>query len=253
MIEKIKDIYIYIDEAGTLVEKDENKYFILSCYITDSPQQIKDELDSLYNNIINEPYLAFEVANFKRQGFHACENHPDIRSRFYSLLLGLNIRIYSVVINKKSRVFESLQTRFDESDDLYAFFVRVLLKDRILSERSHNIHIIFEEYGSSIGRHLSNMEKVISRIIGEIKVNGVKDRISIDVEIHSKEDILLSVIDYTNFVIFQMLKDIPADKNTRMIANFKLIEPKIASLYSMHNAKHYNSRNIINFEEITVG
>lgn len=121
MIEKIKDIYIYIDEAGTLVEKDENKYFILSCYITDSPQQIKDELDSLYNNIINEPYLAFEVANFKRQGFHACENHPDIRSRFYSLLLGLNIRIYSVVINKKSRVFESLQTRFDESDDLYAF------------------------------------------------------------------------------------------------------------------------------------
>ena len=53
MIEKIKDIYIYIDEAGTLVEKDENKYFILSCYITDSPQQIKDELDSLYNNIIN--------------------------------------------------------------------------------------------------------------------------------------------------------------------------------------------------------
>ena len=54
MIEKIKDIYIYIDEAGTLVEKDENKYFILSCYITDSPQQIKDELDSLYNNI--KPY-----------------------------------------------------------------------------------------------------------------------------------------------------------------------------------------------------
>lgn len=50
-----------------------------------------------------------------------------------------------------------------------------------------------------------------------------------------------------------MLKDIPADKNTRMIANFKLIEPKIASLYSMHNAKHYNSRNIINFEEIKVG
>ena len=49
MIEKIKDIYIYIDEAGTLVKTDENKYFILSCYITDSPLQIKDELYSLYS------------------------------------------------------------------------------------------------------------------------------------------------------------------------------------------------------------
>ena len=108
MIEKIKDIYIYIDEAGTLVKTDENKYFILSCYITDSPLQIKDELYSLYESIINTPYLAYEIENFKHQGFHACENHPDIRSRFYSLLLGLNIRIYSVVINKKSRVFERL-------------------------------------------------------------------------------------------------------------------------------------------------
>ena len=35
-----------------------------------------------------------------------------------------------------------------------------------------------------------------------------------------------------------------------MIANFKLIEPKIALLHSLHNGKYYSSRKNINFKEI---
>lgn len=243
----MKDVYLYIDESGTLVKDDDSKFFIISCYITDSPLQIQEDLQTLYNDIVNDPYLAFEINEFYEQGFHACENHFDIRSKFYSLLVKLNIRIYSIVISKESKCYEELCNHYNNTEDLYAFFARELLFDRIQSERMNHIHFVFEEYGSSIQKHKSNMQKVVARIAKEVRG---KNDISIDVDIHSKEDILLSVIDYVNFVIFQLLKDIEPAKNLRMIANFKLIEPKIALLHSLHNGKYYSSLKNINFEEI---
>lgn len=246
----IKDTYIFIDEAGTLAQDDDNKYFILSCYITDTPARIKTELYTLRTQIMDDPYNAFDIAKFDRQGFHACENHPDIRSAYYKVLLRLNIRIYSVVIDKKSDLFHDLMSKFNDIHKLYSFFVRQLLYDRILSEWQNRIHIVFEEYGSSITKHKSEMNNTVSIIIKELATNGLKSNVLFDVDVHSKEDILLSVVDYTNFVLFQMLKDIDPSKNTRMIANFKLIEPKIAILHSLHNAQYYNSKKSINFEEI---
>lgn len=238
---------MYIDESGTLVKDDDSKFFIISCYITDSPLQIQENLQILYDDIINDPYFAFEINKFREQGFHACENHFDIRSKFYSLLVRLNIRIYSVVISKESQCYKELCNRHNNTEDLYAFFARELLFDRIQSERNNHIHFVFEEYGSSIQKHKSNMLNVVTRITKEVRR---KNDIVIDVDIHSKEDMLLSVIDYTNFVIFQLLKEIDPVKNARMIANFKLIEPKIALLHSLHNGKYYSSLKKINFEEI---
>lgn len=243
-------IYIYVDEAGTLVLGDVDRFFLLSCYITDTPNIIKSELLTLQNKILNEPYYAFDIERFKQQGFHACDNHPDIRSGYYKLLLRLNIRIYSIVIDKYSDFFKNLTKRFSISRELYSFFVRELLYDRLLSERRNKIHIIFEEYGSSITKHKTDMTDVLMRIMREMKCNGVKDKISFDVDVHSKDDILLSVIDYVNYVLFQMLKDIDPKNNVRMNANFKLIEPKIANLHSLHNSQYYHSRKNINFEEI---
>lgn len=250
MIPGRKDVWIYIDEAGKLSQDDASDYFVLSCCVTDNPTKIKEKLCSLREDILKNPYYADFLEDFERQGFHASKNHPDILAEYYKLLFRLNLRIYSVVINKDTDVFSNLVAQYNRPLELYPFFARTLLRDRILSERQNNIHIIFEEYGSSITKHKTDMTDVVRAIVKECVNNGVKQDILFDVDIHTKEDLLLSTVDFANYVLFQMLKDVDPKKNTRMISNFNLIEPKIAHLHSFHNRKHYHSPKKINFDEI---
>lgn len=238
------DVYIYIDESGTLTKNDD--YFILSCFISDSIDMIREQLDKLRKDILSSPYFYAYRDLFLRQGFHACDNHPDIRSRYYALLPKLNIRIYSLIIKKSSNYFSNICQKCASNDEIYACFVKTLLFDRIESECMKPIHIIFEEYGDSITRHKTNMQNIV-RHISQYISNKRRHNINVDVEIHKKDDIVLSVIDYTNYILYQILNN---DNNTRMMDNFKLIEPKIALLYSLHNKKFYGRRKRINFAEI---
>ncbi|MDE5544247.1 MAG: DUF3800 domain-containing protein, partial [Bacteroidales bacterium] len=91
-----QDVYLYIDESGTLTKGDD-EFFIMSCFITDSVETLKAQLEDLKKKIKESPYFYAQRKAFLRQGFHACENHPDIRAKYYTLLPKLNIRIYSIV------------------------------------------------------------------------------------------------------------------------------------------------------------
>ncbi len=238
------DVYIYIDESGTLTKND--GFFILSCFITDSIATIKEQLSKLKEDILSNPYFYAYRGPFLRQGFHACDNHPDIRSQYYALLPKLNIRIYSLVINKSSNCFSDIYRKCASDDELYAFFVKKLLTDRIKSEYMKQIHIIFEEYGNSITKHKANMRNVVFNI-SQCVSNKRRHNINIDVDIHKKDDIALSVVDYTNYILYQILSN---NNSPRMMDNFNLIKPKIALVYSLHNKKFYDRRKSINFAEI---
>lgn len=242
----IRSVYFYIDESGTLQNNTEDNFFILSCFITDTPDHIRSALKSLRDEILSDPYNFKRRQKFQQDGFHAAKNHPDIRTSVYTLLLGLNFRAYSVVIDKTAPLFQELTQRF-ASEELYNYFVRELLYDRVLSERDSELNFIFEEYGNSKTKHKDAMTTVISRICQEIRKNGASKEIFINVAVESKDELLLAVTDYINFVIFQMLQDAPQD---RMKENFIIIEPKIALLHSLHNREYYHSRNSINFEAI---
>ena len=87
------------------------------------------------------------------------------------------------------------------------------------------------------------MEDVIGTLISE-----VGDGIEYTVEVCSKDNIILSVVDYINYILYQLLNH--PRVGTRMMDNFKLVEPKIASLHLLHAKAYYGRRKNINFEEI---
>lgn len=241
----IHDVYLYIDESGTLA-KGGDDFFIMSCFITDSVETIRVQLEELKKEIKESPYFYAQRKVFLKQGFHACENHPDIRAKYYTLLPKLNVRIYSIVINKTSHCFSDICCKYTTNEAIYAYLVKKLLFDRVQGEYKKRIHIVFEEYGPSIPKHQANMQKIVSGI--SQKISGrYKYDIVFDVEVHKKDDIALSVIDYVNYILCQILNK---DDNARMMDNFNLIEPKIALLHSLHNDKFYNRRKRINFAEI---
>ena len=236
------DIYFYIDESG-LLRGEEERFFLISCIATDTPKHIESTLNQLQQNICSNPYYLPIRDKFRNQGFHAVSNHPDIRTEVYKIIPYMNMRVYTIVLDKFSDFYKDVSSRYNFDIDFYAFLIKQLLRDRVKSEKENHIHFIFEEYGGTIAHHKNRMEDVIGTLISE-----VGDGVEYVVEVCSKDNIILSVVDYVNYILYQLLNH--PGTGTRMMDNFKLVEPKIASLHLLHTKVHYGRRKNINFEEI---
>lgn len=240
-------IYYYIDETGTLdpSKSEKDRFFVLSCNVTDTPEDIRSSLTDLKNEIENNPYFASQLEKFQKKGFHASANHFDIRAKYYSKLHSLNFRTYSVIVDKWCSKFNDLVSR----DRAYYEILFVLLYKRILSNRQFYNIIILEEYGKKPQNHLKKAKLIVEDIIQQIKekydINPV-----VDVVVHDKSDINLSMVDYMNYVLFHMLSPKPYN---RMKENFSLIEPKIGLVHSFFEKKFFSERNRINFDDIKSG
>ena len=236
------DIYFYIDESG-LLRSDKERFFIISCVATDTPDQIEATLYQLRQDICDHLYYFPYREKFISHGFHAVSNHPDIRTEMYKIIPYMNMRVYTIVLDKFSDFYKDVSSRYNFDIDFYAFLIKQLLRDRVKSEKDNHIHFIFEEYGGTIAHHKNRMEDVIGTLISE-----VGDGVEYVVEVCSKDNIILSVVDYINYILYQLLNH--PGTGTRMMDNFKLVEPKIASLHLLHTKVHYGRRKNINFEEI---
>lgn len=237
-----KDIYFYIDESGSLSGLNE-RFFLMTCMITEDPTQIKGVLEDLRNYICNAPYYVSYKDKFLQTGFHATENHPDIRAEVYKRLDAMNMRLYSIILDKSSDTYKDIRSRLITDDAIYLFLIKNLLSKRLVSERNNRLHIMLEEYGSKIMNHKNSMESIVKEIACYYRLNLIYE-----LEVCSKDNIVLSVVDYVNYVLYQILNG--TKNNTRMIDNFKLIQPKVALLHDLHNKQYYGRNKHISFEEI---
>lgn len=240
----MKNTYYYIDEAGGIDTN--SKFFILGCYKTDSPQDVCSALDSLKKEILNAPYFAYERNKFLKQGFHACDNHHDIKSRFYNLVSTLNVRFYVLLLKKDSVFFQKMKNDKLTPTQIYNMCIIKLLSDRLTKTRNdHNI-IIFEQYGSKPTNWLKNVENELQQIDTKIEDKfGIK--ISYKVDVHDKSDLNLSVIDYINYLFVQFFEK--ENVLNRMSENFSILEPKIALIYKMDKDLFYDKNKRFNINE----
>lgn len=108
-----------------------------------------------------------------------------------------------------------------------------------MSEKNEDITFIFEEYGSKPSNYKTALEIMFSEIKEKLALRfGIID-INYTFEVHSKKDILLSVVDYAIFSLYQMLN---GDNSPRMQHNFNMVEPKMGLLCLWHNSTFYSSK-----------
>lgn len=240
----MKENFYYIDEAGGL--SDDSGFFILGCYKTDTPEEIRLELQKLKESILNSPYFSAQRSKFIKDGFHATNNHPDIWSRYYNLLATLNIRAYILVLKKESDLFKSFLAKKYTSDDIYNLCIKKLLSDRLTKTRNESNTIIFEEYGSKPPKWLSNVNEVLAETVNNIN-HKFESNIAYTVEVRSKSDLNLSIIDYINYLFFQLFEG--SKMRERMLQNFTILEPKIALIYKMDKDQYFDNTKRININE----
>ena len=110
------DIYFYIDESG-LLRSDKERFFIISCVATDTPDQIEATLYQLRQDICDHPYYFPYREKFISHGFHAVSNHPDIRTEMYKIIPYMNMRVYTIVLDKFSDFYKDASSRYTSDID----------------------------------------------------------------------------------------------------------------------------------------
>ena len=197
----------------------------MGCYVTDDVESIEIKLSQLQDDLSKELYFEPYVKSMdKNKGFHAVEDHFDIRSRVYSLIPLLNFRSYFVILNKnKERVNDEKQT--------YLMLLNSLLKNRLIKNKMFENIVFFEKLTF---KNYSQKE-ILSEYFKEF-IN-----IKVTFEIIDKCN-LLSLIDYQNYVLYTLLKDSDQiRKEIRMVQNFENLQPKIG-LIQIANSNYFFTR-----------
>lgn len=221
-----KTNYFYIDEGGSVGSNSD--FFIHGCIKTDSTRVLENALLKLREEIIDNLYYEEFVERIKEEGFHAVDNHPDIKTEFYKLLPLLNYRAYFVILNKKSDFYYKLSQEKEEFE-IFEYSLNKLLKDRIIKNR-HDKNVFYFERIDIKKRSLNTILKNI--------FDGLDSSYDCEYHIVGKEVENLAVIDYLNYIFVQIYKGLARSKKDefdRMKLNFNLVKSKIGVINMLHN------------------
>lgn len=159
----------YVDEAGDgvlfgpmgrdrLQDEDAPKFFMLGMVRcadeADTARQLAGLRASLQvNPLYSTIYSLKPEANKTARAFHAKDDHPEIRSKVFELLVGLDFKFYAVIKDMRA-VRGYVQSRNDmdaayryRPNELYDLTVRMLFKQRLHQEDHYKV--VFARRGKS--------------------------------------------------------------------------------------------------------
>ncbi len=117
MNNKNKKKYFFVDESGDpyffnrkrkciIGEEGCSKVLILGFISTENPKKLRDEVMKLKKEVENDQYL-HKIPSIKKtiKAFHAKDDCPEVREKFFKLIKKLNFRAEFVVARKLKNIF----------------------------------------------------------------------------------------------------------------------------------------------------
>lgn len=223
-----KTNYFYIDEAGSLGNNSD--VFIHGCIKTDTSIILEDALTELKNDLLDELYFEGLNERIKKEGFHAAANHPDVKAQVYKLLPHLDYRGYFVILDKTTAYYKKLKEQ-KKDYEIFEYTLHKLLKDRIIKNKADKNVFYFERI---------NIKKKALSVILKDFFNSFDSSYDCEYHIVGKEVDNIAVIDYLNYILIKILKNLKMSKDEkklkvdRMKLNFNLINSKIGIINILH-------------------
>ncbi|SIS57310.1 hypothetical protein SAMN05421786_101276 [Chryseobacterium ureilyticum] len=226
-----KNFYYFIDESGHI--NNNQDIFLFGCIKTDTPILSEETIEALREELKSELYFE-DYQDALNNPFHAVDDHPDVRTAFYKIIPFLNFRAFFEVIIKKTKYFSDLKANKNDHE-IIKEMIRRLIRPRVLLNPTDK-HIIFIET-------LEVENKSLKIIVDEIKTEFTN--IDIEITILDKGNHNLSLIDYLNYIIFNIFeKDKKKfEKNLRQQQNFNIIKEKIALIHIWNSDEYFSRRS----------
>lgn len=159
----------HVDEAGDgvlfgskgrnrLNDPDASRYFMLGMVRCADDDAAAAALATLRHGLLASPLYASipsmqPTAEKTARGFHAKDDHAEVRSKVFELLLTLDFKFYAVVKDMRViRGYVDSRSQMDSSyryrpNELYDLAVRMLFKQRL--HQADHYRIVFARRGSS--------------------------------------------------------------------------------------------------------
>ena len=162
--------HYFVDEAGdsTLFNKKGevllgtqgcSRYFMLGLLQVGNPETLAEEMNSLRNRLLSDPYFSGEPsmqlhAHKTAVAFHAKDDLPEVRRELFALLTKRqDLKFFAIIRDKKALLSYVRQHnqrdpeyRYD-TNELYDYLVRSLFRDRLHIKDAYQIY--FAKRGSS--------------------------------------------------------------------------------------------------------
>lgn len=240
--------HFYIDETGHL--GNDSKFFIHGCIKTDTPDILEKALSELKQELYDDLYFDSFSSEIRNKGFHAVDNHPDVRTHLYKLLPLLDYRAYFVVIDKTTEYFNKLKKEKQEYE-IFEYSIRKLLTDRILKNRYDKNVFYFEQ--------IDIKKKSLNTILKDF-FSSIGSQFDCEYHIVEKDSENLAVIDYLNYILNQVVKskqNNPTKKTNKPDSwelKFNMINTKIGVINILHNgtflSRKKKSNNTIEYKNL---
>jgi len=249
--------WFFVDESGdpTFYDRQGNlivgqpgcsSILILGFIETQTPDAIRKAVLDLKSEVVNDPYFRdFPSIQQTTIAFHAKNDLPEIRYRFFKLISGLDIRAQFIVARKVERVFRN---RFNAQETAFYDHLVSLLFQNALHRVENNL-IYFSKRGSRDRQAplLNAIQLGLERFMAKWNVKPAST-FSVQAQTPVGEP-CLSVIDYMNWAVYRAF-------NRREMRYYRTVEEKVdllVDLYDIGNYPNnwYSHRNPFDIEKTT--
>ena len=250
-------IWYFVDESGdaTFYNRRGNlivgqqgcsKLLILGFVETKNPTAIRTSVLELQHELLDDPYFQ-EIPSFRKTAtaFHAKDDAPEIRYRFYKLINRLEFRAQFIVARKIERVFR--KDFHSREGTFYDHLVSQLFQNVL--HRFEDNQIYYAKRGSrdrqlplkaAIQRGVEQFEdKFATKVVSSYKIQAQTP----------KGEPCLSVIDYMNWAVHRAF----TRKEMRFYREVEQHVDLLVDLYDVINYPNnwYHKKNPFNIEKIT--
>lgn len=240
----IKNVWIFIDESGkpevfsargeNLVEKNcASKYLVLSAIRTKNQLRLQQQITDFKCRLLKDETLKkYYSSSYSLDNFHASNDFPEIRKKFYKFITTLKIKI-DVVVVEKLKCYDWLQ---NNPGRLYGFMAGQLLKD--ICHKAKHTEIVFSRKDSKL-----KLRQELEVEVERVRLNYLHCHDNINdgfrLSYHHNPHYThggLQIADYVSFAVFQAFER----NNYEWIS---IIQNDIGRIRDICNKKYFTRRN----------
>lgn len=240
----IKKQWIFVDESGkpevysakgvNLVEKNQaTKYLVLAAIRTENQLDLQQEITKFRLSLLKDKKLTeiFSSA-YTLDSLHAQTDYPEVREKFYRFILGLEIKV-DVLVVEKLKTYDSLKLK---PGKLYGIMSGQLIKN--LCHQVESTEIIFSRKDSKL-KLRQELETEVERVRLNYLDRHPKLKPNLKLSYFHNPHYShggLQVADYIAFAVFQVFEN----KNREW---YEIVKGKIGKIQDICNKKYFTRSN----------
>ncbi|MFA6551270.1 MAG: DUF3800 domain-containing protein [Patescibacteria group bacterium] len=241
---RTENTWVFVDESGkpeifsakgeNLVKKGcASKYLVLSSVRTKNQLILQQQVTDFKLQLLKENTLKnYFSSSYGLDNFHASNDFPEIKKRFYEFIRTLDIKI-NVMVVEKTKCYSNLQT---DPGRLYGFMAGQLLKD--ICHKAKHTEIVFSRKDSKL-----KLRKELEIEVERVRLNYINHHENLNNNFkltyyHNPHYTHggLQIADYISFAVFHVFEN----NNYEW---FDLVSDKIGCIRDICNKKCFTYRN----------